>query len=76
MIITGKANLNLFRMKLLLVAITAEINNGLQLTRGRSAYSIIKSEYGLKGNKRAVYYQFKVLYTEEYEKVHHATILG
>jgi hypothetical protein len=28
-------------------------------SRGRSAYSIIKSEFGLKGNKQSVYDQFR-----------------
>ena len=32
--------------------------------RGRSAYSVIKSEYGLKGNKQSVYDQFKAIRLE------------
>jgi len=31
---------------------------GLRLTRGRSAYSIVKSEYGLTGSKQKVLNQF------------------
>tara|TARA_A100000172_G_C3028918_1_gene105908 strand:+ start:1107 stop:1304 length:198 start_codon:yes stop_codon:yes gene_type:complete len=31
---------------------------GLRLTRGRTCYSIIKQEFGLKGNKKKVYDQF------------------
>ncbi len=36
---------------------------GLRLTRGRTCYSIIKEEFGLKGNKQRVYDQFtKMMY--------------
>ena len=31
---------------------------GFRLTRGRTCYSIIKQEFGLKGNKKKVYEQF------------------
>ena len=33
--------------------------------RGRSAYSVIKSEFGLKGNRQSVYDQFKTLRLEQ-----------
>ena len=33
-------------------------------SRGRSAYSIIKSEFGLKGNRQSVYDQFKAIRLE------------
>jgi hypothetical protein len=69
MIIEGKVNINLFRMKMLLIALRTEINTGMQLTRGKSAYSIIKSEYGITGNKRAVYFMFTAIYNEELKRV-------
>ena len=31
----------------------------MQLTRGRTCYARIKSEFGFKGNKQKVYDQFK-----------------
>ena len=31
---------------------------GFRLTRGRTCYSMIKQEFGLKGNKQRVYDQF------------------
>ena len=46
-----------FRAKTLLSALGLEIR-GLK-RRGQSAYSIIKAEYGLRGNKQAVYDQLK-----------------
>lgn len=69
MIIEGKERINLFRMKMLLLGLLGEIRTGMQLTRGRSSYSIIKSEYGLKGNKIKVYNHFLMLYKAECEKV-------
>jgi len=74
MIIEGKSKINLFRMKMLLIGLLGEIRTGMQLTRGRSAYSIIKSEYGLKGSKANVYNQFAVLYNAEYEKVQNESV--
>ena len=67
--IVGKANTNLFRMKVLLLGLRTEIVTGMQLTRGRSAYSIIKSEYCLKGNKERVFTQFSTIYSEECERL-------
>jgi hypothetical protein len=69
MIIAGKDNVKLFRMKMLLIGLRTEINTGMKLTRGKSAYSIIKSEYGITGNKKAVYYMFTAIYNEELKRV-------
>ena len=55
-IITGD-NIKLFRILTLQKGLKAELN-GFRLTRGRTCYSIIKSEFGLKGNKQRVYDQF------------------
>ena len=57
--ITGQKNINRYRMKVLLSGLNLEINTGMKLSRGRTCYSIIKSEYGLKGNKKKVYEQFE-----------------
>ncbi len=57
--ITGEKNIDRFRMKTLLSGLRLEMNTGMKLTRGRTCYSIIKSEYGLKGNREKVYNEFK-----------------
>jgi len=59
--ITGD-NIDLFRMSLLEKALKLELL-GMK-GRGRSAYSVIKSEYGLKGNRQSVYDQFKAIRLE------------
>ena len=50
-----------FRTLVLLRALRLEIDTGLKLTRGISAYAMVKKEYSLKGNKQKVYDQFKAL---------------
>ena len=35
--------------------------------RGPTCYSIIKKEFGLKGNKRSVLHQFEKILEEKYE---------
>lgn len=67
--ITGIHQTNLFRMKTLLIGLRTEATTGMKLTRGRSCYSIIKSEYGLKGNKVSVYNQFAQIYNSEVARV-------
>jgi hypothetical protein len=54
-IITGD-NIDLFRLSILEKALKLELL-GMK-GRGRSAYSVIKSEFGLKGNRQSVYDQF------------------
>jgi hypothetical protein len=66
---TGKDQTNLFRMRMLLVGLKTEATTGMKLTRGRSCYAIIKSQYGLKGNKVNVYNQFIQLYNDEQSRV-------
>ena len=51
--------INLFRMRALRGALKMEIF-GMK-RRGQSAYSIIKQEFGLKGNKQSVLEQFEKL---------------
>jgi hypothetical protein len=69
MMYAGKDQTNLFRMKTLLAGLRIEITTGMKLTRGRSAYSIIKSQYGLRGNKASIYNQFIQIYNAELSRV-------
>lgn len=69
MMYAGKDQTNLFRMKTLLIGLRTEATTGMKLTRGRSCYSIIKSQYGLKGNKANVYNQFVQIYNAEQSRV-------
>lgn len=52
--------INAYRNKVLLRGLQAEVR-GMKLTRGRSCYSVIKEEFGLKGNKQKVLDQFTQL---------------
>ena len=67
--ITG-TDIDLFRMSVLEKALKLELL-GMK-GRGRSAYSVIKSEFGLKGNRQSVYDQFKVYVSsrKEYDMEH------
>ena len=59
MMITGKEKTLAFRKVFLLNALRTEIDTGRRLTnKVPSAYSIIKKEYKLTGNKENVYRQF------------------
>jgi len=58
-VITGE-NIGRYREKVLLSALKLEIL-GIRRSRGRTAYSIIKSEFHLKGNRQSVYDQFKLI---------------
>ena len=62
-IIEGKENIESFRLAVLEKALKLELV-GLKSGRGRSAYSVIKSEFGLKGSKQRVYDQFVKLRSE------------
>jgi len=67
--ITGE-NIDLFRLSILEKALKLELL-GMK-GRGRSAYSVIKSEFGLKGNRQSVYDQF-VAYRKSITGVGNAT---
>ena len=54
---------NIVRLISLLGALKIELQTNLK-RRGRSAYSIIKEEFGLKGNKQKVYDQFNKIVKE------------
>ena len=58
-VITGD-NIGRYREKVLLSALKLEIL-GIKRSRGRTAYSIIKSEFHLKGSRQSVYDQFKLI---------------
>lgn len=49
-----------FRKKVLLRGLKLELK-GMKLSRGRSCYSIIKSEFNLKGSRQSVFDQFSEL---------------
>jgi len=59
MILDTPTQIEMFRCKTLLKGLRLEIA-GMQMCRGRSCYSIIKSDFGLKGSKQKVYDQFKL----------------
>ena len=52
--------INAYRNRVLLRGLQAEVR-GMKLTRGRSCYSVIKEQFGLKGNKQKVLDQFTKL---------------
>lgn len=53
-------HIKMIRYKTLLRGLRLE-TQGLQMSRGRSCYSIIKQEFGLKGSKQKVFDQFKLM---------------
>ena len=59
MILDTPQQINHFRTLTLLSMLKLEIN-GLKVSKGRTAYSIIKQEFDLKGNKVSVYNQLAV----------------
>jgi hypothetical protein len=56
-------SIQLFRQRTLLRALQLEVK-GMKISRGASAYSIIKKEYDLKGSKQKVLEQFERLISE------------
>ena len=57
--ITGKDNIELYRLITLKYALKLELK-GMK-RKGRTAYSLIKQEFNLKGNKQKVYDQFTTI---------------
>ena len=49
--------IRLARYITLLRGLKLEIDTGLSMSRGRTCYAIIKSEFNMKGNKKKVYQQ-------------------
>ena len=64
MMITGENNIKKFRLIALKYALDLEIKTGMRIHRGRTAYSIIKDEFKLRGNKQKVLNQFTKLVEE------------
>ena len=58
-VITGE-NIEVYRLMVLLSALKLEML-GIKRSKGRTAYSIIKSEFNLKGSRQSVYDQFKLI---------------
>lgn len=58
MMITGEKNIKRYRLFVLKSALEFEIKTGIKLVRGQSAYTRIKNEFKLKGNKKKVLEQF------------------
>ena len=64
MVITNPEDIDLYTVKAKRVALVLEMQ-GMK-KRGRSAYSLIKEEFGLKGNKQKVFEQLgKIIETIE-----------
>lgn len=59
MILDTPEQINHFRTLTLLSMLKLEIK-GLRVSKGRTAYSMIKQEFDLKGSKTAVYNQLAV----------------
>jgi hypothetical protein len=66
-VVTGDS-IQEFRRRTLLRALILEIK-GMKISRGASAYSIIKKEYDLKGSKQKVLEQFERLISEQAEQI-------
>lgn len=62
--ITGKENIANVRLITLRSALKLELL-GMKARRGFSAYKTIKEEFGLKGNKQKVFYQFSKIVQEK-----------
>ena len=58
MLITGKENIERYRLLVVTTKLQLEINTGMKVTRGQTAYARIKNEFNLKGNKQKVLDQF------------------
>ena len=63
MMISGKINVLKYRILTLKSALKLEIS-GIKMSRGRTAYSIIKSEFGFKGTKQKVLSQIESLISD------------
>ena len=59
--IDGKEDMQLLRLFSLRAGLAFEAETGWRLSRGRSCYAIVKSEYGFKGNKQRVLEQFDAM---------------
>jgi hypothetical protein len=77
--ITGKEDTAKFRLVSMASALRLKIKTGMEMSRGPSVATIIKKEFGLKGNNRKVYDQFCEMhgitnkFHEEENKIHFTT---
>ena len=60
MVLDNPKQIEAFRLRTLLKGLKLE-TMGMKMSRGASCYSIVKQDFGLKGNKQKVYDQFKQL---------------
>lgn len=67
MVLDTPTQIEMFRCKTLLRGLRLEIA-GMKMSRGRSCFSIIKSDFGLKGSKQKVYDQFKLMLEQVNER--------
>ena len=65
--IVGAENVRIYRYLTLKHALKLEIR-GLKISRGPSAYSIVKRELGFKGNKASVLGQLEEFLSDKYLK--------
>ena len=65
MMITGEDNIKKLRLITLKHMLDLEIKTDMKVSRGRTAYSIIKNEFNLKGNKQNILNQFTKLVEEK-----------
>jgi len=59
----GPKAVNVYRMMTLASGLKMEVK-GMRMSRGRTCYAVIKSEFGLRGNKARVLAQFLPLVEE------------
>ena len=64
MVLDNPKQIEAFRLRTLLKGLKLE-TMGMKMSRGASCYSIVKQDFGLKGNKQKVYDQFKQLLQKE-----------
>ncbi len=67
---SGPAAVNFFRMAALLQGMKSELRTGMRMTRrASSCFTIVRREYGLRGNKQKLIEQFAKLVDEENMKM-------
>lgn len=64
LIADNPSDINAFRLLALKGALKLE-SKGLKMSRGRSALSVVKAEFGFKGNAATVLPQFEALLREK-----------
>ena len=66
----GKEAVNFFRMATLLRGMKSELKTGMRMTsKAPSCFTIVRREYGLKGNKQKLIDQFEKLVQDENTKM-------